>query len=112
MTPEERDEILADCEDRVRRPGACEGSARYVPYFFDLLGTGLQSGSVPLDPDADTDADALGLMIDYFDLGPAERTLFPELDGRDRVAIYQDEQGFVREWIGRLPGENTEDDDA
>jgi hypothetical protein len=81
-----RAEILENYEvrdGRIVSPGQFEGETIYIPYFWDVF----------LNGDADED-DGTALTFYVLDEDVAE---FPELAGIVFVAIYQDDQGFVRE---------------
>lgn len=65
----------------VSRAGKFEGEPIYTPYYWEALMDGMAD---------QTDDDA-----DYFDVTDEDRELFPELAGAKRVAIHEDDNGFV-----------------
>lgn len=90
MTPKEAQDKRREIEQehtvvdgRIRDPGKFEGEAIYIPYFWDVVMSGLadeQDGgiaSVPVDEE--------------------DKMVFPELKRRKRVRMLEDSQGFVNE---------------
>lgn len=77
----EINKIRGACEAAVKRPGAYEGQARYVPYFWEHT-----DGS-----DEDT-GEIQGYLINGTD-----HMVFPELRIGEWVYLIQTDQGFVEE---------------
>jgi hypothetical protein len=65
----------------ITSPGAFEGEALYVPYFWDLY---LTQGA------DDDDGITLTFIVTTTDLA-----YFPELEGIEKLHIWQDDNGFV-----------------
>ncbi len=84
-----RDEIFADykvCDGRICSPGKFEGEPIYTPHFWCMT----------LDGMADEDEEGMAVFI----LTAEDMQTFPELvaDGYsvgDRLAFYEDDNGFV-----------------
>jgi hypothetical protein len=74
-------------EGIIRSPGKFEGEPVYVPYFFDLMLNGMADESY--------EDDATGNTADYFNITPADRQEFPELEEVARVILYYRTDGFV-----------------
>ena len=74
---------IADYEADVKRPGKFEGEARYIPYFWDMF----------LDGMADKDD---GRIL-TFNVTKEDKTLFPELNRRKAIKLYERDDGFVVE---------------
>lgn len=67
----------------IRNPGKFEGEAIYVPYFWDCF----------LNGGADGDD---GTVL-RFDVTADDKAIFPELEGRRTVTLYERDDGFVCE---------------
>ncbi len=74
---------IKECEEHVEGPGKFEGEARYVPYFWDVY----------MDGGADDDD---GTVL-TFNVSDEDKKLFPELRGRKRVKLMEQDSGFVVE---------------
>ena len=75
--------ILAECEESISHPGKFEGEQRYVPYFYAQY----------LDGFSDSDN---GHTIE-FDISQDDIDIFPELDGKNRIALAETNSGFIIE---------------
>ena len=64
--------------------GKFEGEPDYAPYFWEFV----MMGDGETIYDGDTPISLLGV-------DPADVTKFPELDGVDVIAVWEDSQGFV-----------------
>lgn len=82
-----RDEIEREYEvddnGRIQSPGKFEGARRYVPYFWSVFLNGFAD---------EDDGDVL-----IFEVTHADRDMFPELQGCERVRLREDGNGFVSE---------------
>lgn len=83
-TREESLEGLVVEGGRIRSPGAFEGEAVYVPFFWEKA----------LDGWGDHEDDEGGI---HFLLMPDDRRLWPELGTKRVIRLISDENGFVRE---------------
>lgn len=70
----------------IRNPDKFEGEPVYAPYFYDLVMNGMS------DESDDRDGDS---VTDWFNLDDNDKALFPELAESYRVALWQDDSGFV-----------------
>lgn len=77
----DNDDVRAECEADVARPGKFEGEAVYVPYFWAAYLNGFHS---------DDHGDVLS-----FEVTATDREIFPELAGVERVYLRERSDGFV-----------------
>ena len=81
---ETKADVEADYEvvnGRIISPGKFEGEAVYAPYFHQAWMNG--------------DIDEHDSGVDYIDVNDIDRKAFPELATIQRIAIYEDNNGFV-----------------
>ena len=82
-----REQILSeytiDEHGIIRDPGMFEGEMLYVPYFWNAYLNGM----------ADSDEEE----ILGFDVDDNDRAMFPELEEKTQVLLYQRSDGFVCE---------------
>jgi hypothetical protein len=78
---------VRDAEEEVRGPGLFQGEASYVPWMWarHLDGEGYYSDE--------------GQYGEYVTLDVTEEdvAMFPELDGRGTVTLYENNEGFICE---------------
>ena len=72
----------------IERLGKFEGEGDYVPYYWEI---GLDGG-------ADDEIYSGDTPIWVFKVTPEDREEFFGLKGKRVVKLWEDEQGFVREW--------------
>ena len=72
----------------IERLGKFEGEGNYVPYYWEI---GLDGG-------ADDEIYSGDTPIWVFNVSPEDKAMFPELKGRKRIKLWENEQGFVSEW--------------
>lgn len=80
---------VEECEELVKGPGKFEGCARYVPYFYELMLEGAYD-----DDDWDTNDN----VTYWFIVNEEDVAIFPELTLNDRIGIFTDDNGFVKEY--------------
>ncbi len=68
----------------IESPGQFEGEMLYAPYFWDMVLDGC--GESIFDGD---------LEISVFDVNDEDLAMFPELGNTDKIALWQNEQGFI-----------------
>lgn len=71
---------------RITNPGKFGGEREWVPYYYDLWNEGL----------ADSEAEGVAL----FYLGESDWELWPDLMDEENLVLTEDENGFVRGYIG------------
>ena len=81
LTDDEKKIIRDSLTEEVSHPGKFQGENIYVPWFWIV---GLNGGS-----DA-SDDECFDFMIE-----PEERGLFPELEGVEKIRLWESEDGFV-----------------
>ena len=74
----------------VKGPGKFEGENSYIPYFWEVVNQGEAEVEY-------LDDWGLFLMGYWVTVSEDDRELFPELKAGERIPIYEDDNGFVRE---------------
>jgi hypothetical protein len=106
--PKDRNKREKNEMARIEEPGKFEGEAMYTPYFYDLALDGGSDETIHID----------NCAYDIFEISKDDIDRYPELDGIDRVAIYERDDGFVMSMIltesqyaDLLQDSQTDDDD-
>ena len=74
----------------VKGPGKFEGENSYIPYFWGVVNQG-EAELEYLDDNGFEDC------CYWVTVSEDDRELFPELKAGERIPIYEDDNGFVRE---------------
>lgn len=69
----------------ITNPGKFEREYHFVPYFYNMTLHSAQDDIEYID----------GTAYDIFNVKQIDYTIFPDLIGIDKVAIFTDSQGFV-----------------
>jgi hypothetical protein len=73
-----------DAQGIIRNPGKFEGEMLYVPYFWDLYMNGCATN--------ETEDSILIFVVE-----PEDAEAFPELEDKEQVRLWEQDQGFVVE---------------
>ena len=76
-------EQRSEWEEIVSHPGKFEGCNPWIPYFWEAYLNGCAS-------------EDYGRTL-AFDVDETDRTIFPELEGVERVYLWESDSGFVYE---------------
>lgn len=87
MTRKEIESMYQTYHGVITSPGKFENEPSYVPYFYDLYLNGMDDSSYIDDDD--------GIYYSEFDVNNDDLKEFPELEGAEKVIIWESEQGFI-----------------